>query len=109
MINATKQVCGVSAKHTWKKQTWGWNDKVQQAVSHKRKCFKVWKAGGNRDAYQAAERASNLAVHIAKSDAEKIAFKQINPRSVEIYRLAKQIRRENQDVIGDKLVRNNNG
>ena len=92
LINATKQVCGVSAKHTWKRQTWWWNGKVQQAVSHKRKCFKVWKAGGDRDAYQAAKRASNLAVHIAKTDAEKIVFKQINPRSVEIYRLAKQMR-----------------
>ena len=83
-----------SAKHTWKKQTWWWDDKVQQAVSHKRKCFKVWKAGGDRHAYQAAKRASNLAVHIAKTDAEKIAFKKINSRSVEIYRLAKQMRPE---------------
>ena len=82
---------------------------MQQAVSHKRKCFKVWKAGRDRHAYQAAKRASNLAVHIAKTDAEKIAFKKINPRSVEIYRLAKQMRRENQDVIVDKQVRNNNG
>ena len=44
-------------------------------------------------------------MHIAKTDAEKIVFKQINPRSVEIYRLAKQMRRE--PVIGDKPVRNN--
>ena len=102
LINITKQVCGVSAKHTWKRQTWWWNDKAQQDVSHKRKCFEVWKAG-DRDANQAAKRASNLAVHIAKSDAEKIAFKQINPRSVEIYRPAKQMRRENQDVIGEKV------
>ena len=107
MINATKQVCGVSAKHSW--QAWWWNDKVQQAVSHKRKCFKVWKSREDRDAYQAAKRASNLAVHLAKTDAEKIAFKQINTRSVEIDRLANQMRRENQDVIGDKRVGNNNG
>ena len=109
LINATKQVCGVSARHTWKRQTWWWNDKVQQAVSHKRKCFKVWKAGGDRHAYQTVKRASNLTVRIAKTDAEKIAFKKINLRSVEIYRLAKQMRRENQDVIGDKPMRNNNG
>ena len=24
-----------AAKHTWKRQTWWWNDKVQQAVSYK--------------------------------------------------------------------------
>ena len=98
-----------SLQNIGERQTWLWNDKVQQAVSHKRKCFKVWKAGGDRDAYQAVKRASNLAVHLAKTDAEKIAFKKINPRSVEIYRLAKQMRRENQDVIGDKPVKNNNG
>ena len=82
---------------------------MQQAVSHKCKFFKVWKAGGDRDAYQATKRASNLAVHIAKTDAEKIALKIINPRSVEIYRLAKQMRQENHDVIGNKPVKNNNG
>ena len=78
-------------------------------LSHKRKCLRLWKAGGDSDTYQAAKRASNLAVHITKTDAEKIAFKQINPRSVEIYQMTKQMRRENQDVIGDKPVRNNNG
>ena len=52
-----------AAKHTWKRQTWWWNDKVHQAVSHKRKCFKAWKAEGDRDAYQAAKHASNLAMH----------------------------------------------
>ena len=109
MINVAEQVCGVSAKHTWKRQTLLWNDKVQQAVSHKRKCFKVWKTGRNRDANQAAKSAANLAVHIAKSDAEKIALKQINLRSVEIYRLAKQMRRENSDRHWDEPVRNNNG
>ena len=77
-------------------------------VSQKHKCFKIWKAG-DKDAYQVAKRASNLTVHIAKTDAENIAFKKINTRSVEIYRLAKQVRRENQDVIGAKPVKNNNG
>ena len=55
LINATKLVCGVSVKHIWKRQTWWWNDKVQQAVSHKRKffqsmesrtkqrCYSVWR------------------------------------------------------------------
>ena len=30
LINVIKQVCEVSAKHTWKRQTWWWNDKVSK-------------------------------------------------------------------------------
>ena len=32
LINVARQVCGVFTKHTWKRQIWWWNDKVQQAV-----------------------------------------------------------------------------
>ena len=90
-----------------------------KAVSHKRKCLKVWKTGENRDAYEAAKRTSSLAVHIAKSDAEKIALKQINPSSVKIYiffyiimtlyqRLSKSLvnlKLENQKCVGRKIIK----
>ncbi len=36
-------------------------------------------------------------------------FENINPRSSEVYHLAKQMRRENADVVGDKPVKNDAG
>ena len=68
-----------------------------------------WKAGGSRDSYQSAKRASNLAVHLARNKAEKNVFKKVNPRPVKVYRKAKQRRRDNQNVIGGNSVRNDNG
>ena len=34
---AAVQVCGVSKKHHWRKETWWWNDQVESAVKEKRK------------------------------------------------------------------------
>ena len=69
---------------------------MEEAVKEKRRCFKLWKAGGSRAAYNTAKRASNRAVHEAKSEAEKVALQKIDPKSADIYRLAKQTRRDNQ-------------
>ena len=81
-----------------------------------KRCSKLCPTNANVSNYGKQEETEMLITLLwsvqpccAKTDAEKIAFKQINPRSVEIYRLAKQMRRENQDVIGDKPMRNNNG
>ena len=74
LLQATKQVCGVSSNHPWRKQTWWWNNKVEEAVREKRRCFKLWKAGGSRAAYNTAKRTSNRAVHQARSEAEKVAL-----------------------------------
>ena len=82
---------------------------MEEAVKEKRRCFKLWKAGGSRAAYNTAKRASNRAVHEAKSEAEKVALQKIDPKSADIYRLAKQMRRDNQDVMGEKPVKNDAG
>ena len=83
--------------------------KVEEAVKEKRKCLKPWKAGGSCAAYNTAKHASNCAVHEAKSEAEKVALQKIDPKSADIYRLAKQMRRDNQDDMGEKPVKNDAG
>ena len=109
LLQATKQVCGVSSNHPWRKQTWWWNNQVEEAVREKRRCFKLWKAGGSRAAYNTAKRTSNRAVYQARSEAEKVALQKIDPRSEDVYRLARQMRPGNQDVMGEKPVKNDAG
>ena len=41
--------------------------------------------------------------------AEKVALQKIDARSVDVYRLAKQMHRDNQDVMGEKPVKNDTG
>ena len=64
---------------------------------------------GSRAAYNTAKRASNCAVHLTKSEAEKVALQKIDPKSADIFHLAKQMRRDNQDVMGEKPVKNDAG
>ena len=68
---------------------------MEEAVRERRRCFKLWKAGGSRAAYNKANLASNRAVHQARSEAEKFALQKIDPRSADMYCLAKQMRCNN--------------
>ena len=55
------------------------------------------------------QHASNRVVHQAKSEAEKVAFQKVDARSEDVYRLAKQMGRDNQDDMGEKPVKNDAG
>ena len=78
---------------------------MEEAVRERRRCFKLWKAGGSWAAYNTA----NHTVHQARSEAEKVALQKMDPRSGDVYRLAKQMRRDNRDVMGEKPVKNDAG
>ena len=48
-------------------------------------------------------------MHHARHEADKEVYKNIDPKSSELYRLANQFRKENADVVGDKPVKNDAG
>ena len=48
-------------------------------------------------------------MHHARQEAGKKVYKNIEPKSSEVYCLAHQLRRENADVVGDKPVKNDAG
>ena len=62
--------------------------------------------GSRATYYNTANQASKCAVHQTRSEAEKVALQKIYPRFADVYRLAKQMQRDNQDVIGEKSVEN---
>ena len=76
---------------------------MEEAVNTKRMCFKLWKAVGSRATYyNIAKQASKYTVHQTKGEDENVARQKIDPRSANIYRLAKQMQRDNHDVIGER-------
>ena len=109
LLSTSKHVCGVSSKVPWKRQTWGRNSEVDAAVTEKRKFFKLWKVGGSRDAYVSAKRASNRIVYHAKNEALKCHLQKNKADFTNIFRLAKQIRHNNQDFVGEKPLLNDTG
>ena len=69
-----------------------WN----KAIAAKGKDFKAWKTGkGTRASYNAAKFISRHALHHACQETNKKAYKNIDPKSSEVYRLANQFRGEN--------------
>ena len=81
-----------------------------EVITAKRQAFKAWKTGkGTRASYCAAKRIARRAVHHACQEADREVYKNIDPKSSELYRLANQFRKENASVVGDKPVTNDVG
>ena len=119
LTSAAETACGYSKNHQWKKETYWWSDKVDQAISYKRKRFKVYnklrkqkkldEAAVAKEVYHKAKRHAKWVVWAAKAEASKTEFANIDPKGPDVYRIAKQMRRDNQDVSGEMPVRNNQG
>ena len=110
LLKTTEEVCGTTRPHHWRRETWWWNEHVGEVITAKRQAFKAWKTGkGTRASYYEAKRIARRAVHHARHEADKEVYKNIDPKSSELYRLANQFRKENADVVGDKPVKNDAG
>ena len=110
ILTTAEKVCGWTKKGPPRKQTWWWDDNVNAAVLEKRRCWKAWKKSGQgKEIYLQARRRAKQAVHQAKRRAEERELQDIRGGKDNIFRIAKQMRRQNQDVIGDKCVRNDLG
>ena len=102
--------CVAEWPHRLCRETWCWNEHVEKAIAAKQKAFKAWKTGkGTKLSYNAAKCIARLAVHHAHQEADKKVYENIDPKSSEVYRLANQFRRENADVVSDKLLKNDAG
>ena len=64
---------------------------------------------GTGAAYHAAKCIARRVVHHARLEADKEVYKNIDPKSSELYRLANQFRKHNADVVGDKPAKNDSG
>ena len=109
ILKAAEKVCGKTRKRQWRKESWWWMDHVSQAVEAKCRAYCAWKKGGSRDEYNNPKRLAKLAVYQAKQEASLADFSDIVPKGDKVFRIAKQMMRENQDVMGEKCVKNDEG
>ena len=119
LLEAATEVCGLSKGHQWKKETWWWDVGVENAVKLKRARFKTYRklvkarqtgeAKVAKEAYNDAKRLAKKTVWQAKAKAEEDTFANISPNDSSIFKVAKQMDWTNQDVVGEKCVRNGAG
>ena len=110
LLKTTEEVCSTTRPHHWGRETWWWNEHVGEIITAKRQAFKAWKTGkGTGASYHAAKCIARRVVYHARLKADKEGYKNIDPKSSELYRLANQFRKENADIVGDKPVKNDTG
>ena len=106
---SAEAVCGMSKNHNWRKETWWWNDEVDAAIKEKRKAWNEWKKGGCRETYNRAKAIARKAVFQAKQVVEEEKFARVASNPSEIFKIARQMKQENLDVIGDKSIYDDEG
>jgi len=80
-----------------------------KAYNALKKVGKVVEAKEAKTAYNEAKRVAKRVVWLAKSEDERGIFADISPTSDGVFRLAKQMDRTNQDVVGEKCIQNDAG
>ena len=59
--------------------------------------------------YDIAKRNTRREIWLARSAASVETFKAVDSQGSNIYRIARQMSRENQDIVGESCVRNDDG
>ena len=92
--------------------------KVDEAVKEKHRCFKDWSRFKKQKVYDDAHKATRAAhdtdkkhakrvVWLAKQDVAMTEYANVDPKGPDIHRMAKQMRRHNQDICGEMPVCSN--
>ena len=112
LLSATDSTCGWTKGPPRRKETWWWNDQVDLAVKERKRLYKAWKCGGSKEPYLVAKRKVRSEIYAAKKLAEEQKFANILCRDDEklaIFKVAKQMTKQNQDIVGEKCIRNDDG
>ena len=78
LLEAADEICGwTRGGCPCHKETWWWNNDVDNAVKEKRKGWKQWKNGGTKQEYLKAKKTAKTAVYFTKRDAQTEQFASI--------------------------------
>jgi len=121
LLDVAEEVCGKTRGRQRHRETWWWNDEVAKFVEEKRRLFKIYnkskggtdkqKAGEDKSRYDEAKRAARREIAKAK-EVERRKFGEMLDEADEkgtIFRVAKQIVRNNRDVVGGGCIKDTNG
>jgi len=96
------------------KESWWWNENVQEKIKYKRECFKALHLENNEDnwkKYRTAKKATKKAVSEARSNAFEGFYQALGTKKGEqqIYKLAKGRERKIRDLDQVKCVKDEEG
>ncbi|KAK3531775.1 hypothetical protein QTP70_029759, partial [Hemibagrus guttatus] len=110
-----RKVLGVSSgRRKEDKETWWWNEKVQDSIQRKRLAKKKWdmdRTEENRQEYKELQRRVKRGVSKAKQKAYDELYTRLDTREGEkdLYRLARQRDRDGKDVQQVRVIKDRDG
>ncbi|KAK3515726.1 hypothetical protein QTP70_030172, partial [Hemibagrus guttatus] len=110
-----RKVLGVSSgRRKEDKETWWWNEEVQDSIQRKRLAKKKWdmdRTEENRQEYKELQRRVKREVSKAKQKAYEELYTRLDTREGEkdLYRLARQRDRDGKDVQQVRVIKNRDG
>jgi len=114
-IETGREICGETTGHfRIKRETWWWNEKVQQAIKEKKKAYKKWQQYGSevdKEAYkQKRKEAKKIVASIKAEEYKKWEENKGKPMmKTDLYKIAKQKKKDRQDITGGKYVMDKKG
>ena len=112
LLNACDKVCGSTRGGIQiKRETWWWNDSVNEVIKEKRRLWKEWQNGGDKEKYLVAKRKAKATVYATKKKAqgENLCNLESSHGKNYIFKLAKRMKYENVDISGDSCVKDDAG
>jgi hypothetical protein len=114
VLEVADAVCGRTKGPPRHRETWWWNENIGEIVKEKRRLFEVWKNTGSesdRKLYNAAKRQAKKEINVAQ-EAERKKFGEMLQREdgkKNVFRVAKQMVKENRDVVGIGCIKDKEG
>jgi hypothetical protein len=92
------------------KETWWWNEKVQNAINEKKECFRrmhLDRSADNVERYKVAKKTAKQAVSEASGQMYDGLYQRLGTKEGEkgIYRMAKSRERKTRDIIQVKCIK----
>jgi len=109
-----KEICGESrGGRLDSRETWWWNDEVQQAIKTKKECYKRWfkdKNETNLEEYRLSSRKAKKAVREARGVVYENLYQKLGSKvgEVGIYKLAKIREKKTRDLNQIKCIKDEN-
>ena len=123
LLDVADDICGKTKGSQRHSQTWWWNAEVEEIINEKRRLYKIFERSKNaipvnqmevqekKQKYDAVKRAVKKAVAKAK-EVERQKFGEMLDEQDEkgaVFRAAKQIVRNNRDIVGDGCIKDTDG
>jgi hypothetical protein len=115
VMEAAKEVCGETTGHRrMKRETWWWNEVVQQAIQEKKLAFRRWqqtRTEEDKRDYKEKSKLTKREVSRSKRMAWERWSSDLSNREQqnEMFKIAKQMKKERKDVLGAKYVKDDRG